>query len=129
MLNGARVLVVEDEPLIAMDLAQTIEDQGGIVTAVRSRQEALEHSASTVFDAAILDVRLPDGTVFDVAEQLKSGGVPFMFCTADNEDTNIFSAWPGVVVISKPHNGHTIISSLQELLSIDTRRPGTNHSP
>ena len=117
MMNGARILVVEDEPLIAMELSQTIEDQGGVVAAVRSRQEALEIAMSNIFDAAILDVRLPDGTVFDVAAHLQAGGVPFMFCTADNEDPQLFLAWPGVTVVSKPHNSDIVLSSLQKLLA------------
>jgi CheY-like chemotaxis protein len=117
MMNGARILVVEDEPLIAMELSQTIEDQGGVVAAVRSRQDALEMATANVFDAAILDVRLPDGTVFDVAAYLQAGGVPFMFCTAYGEDTQLLSAWPGVIVVSKPHNSNIILSSLEKLLA------------
>ncbi len=109
--------MVEDEPLIAMELSQTIEDQGGVVSAVRSRQEALEIAMTNVFDAAILDVRLPDGTVFDVAAHLRAGGVPFVFCTADGEDPQLLSAWPGVTVVSKPHNSNIILSSLQKLLA------------
>jgi CheY-like chemotaxis protein len=120
MMNGARILVVEDEPLLALELSQTIEDQGGVVAAVRSRREALAITTSNIFDAAILDVRLPDGTVFDVAKHLQAGGVPFMFCTADSEDPQLLSAWPGVMVVSKPHNSNIILSSLEKLLASRT---------
>ena len=116
MLNGARILVVEDEPLIAMELAQTIEDMGGVVASARSRQEALKLAEASAFDGAILDVRLPDGTGFDVAAYLSTIGVPFLFCTADNERHANFSAWPGVAIIPKPHNSDVIRAALLVLL-------------
>lgn len=92
ILGGSRILVVEDEALIAMELAQMIEEAGGIVAAsVRSRHEALNLAEHAEFHAAVLDVRLPDGTAFDVASRLAAKGIPFLFCTADSEYRTQFS--------------------------------------
>jgi CheY-like chemotaxis protein len=117
MLGGVRILVVEDEPLIAMELAQTIEEAGGIVAAsARSQQEALSRAEHGDFHAALLDVRLPDGTAFDVAARLAARGIPFVFCTADNEGRAKYSDWPDVPVITKPHSPEVIVSALSRLL-------------
>ena len=117
MLKGARILVAEDEPLIAMELAQTIEEAGGIIAAtVRSQHEALILAEQTDFDAALLDVRLRDGTTFDVATKLAARGIPFLFCTADNEDRGQFNLWPDVPVIAKPHTPSVIVETLSRLL-------------
>lgn len=117
ILGGARILVVEDEALIAMELAQSIEEAGGIVAAsVRSRHEALTLVEYADFHAAVLDVRLPDGTAFDVASRLAARGIPFLFCTADSQDRARFSDWPEVPVVTKPHRPEVIVNALSRLL-------------
>ena len=117
MLNGARILVAEDEPLIAMELGQTIVDAGGVVAAsARSQHEALAHAEHGEIDAAVLDIRLRDGSTFAVATLLAGRGIPFLFCTADTEDHARFAAWPGVPVVAKPHVPAVIIDTLVHLL-------------
>ncbi len=117
MLKSARILIVEDEPLIAMELAHVIEDADGIVAAsARSVKEAQDHLTGTAFHAAVLDVRLLDGTVFHIAECLESKGVPFVFCTADTEDATQFSRWPSAPVLTKPYQSDMIIAALAGLL-------------
>jgi CheY-like chemotaxis protein len=70
-LAGRRILVVEDEPFIAIDLMLAIEDAGakpiGPATTVREALEMIETQAP---DAAVLDVNLPDGHVGAVIEAL-----------------------------------------------------------
>lgn len=111
-------MIVEDEPLIALELTQTIEDAGGIVAATaRSKSVALELADRADMHAALLDVRLSDGTSFEVAERLAARGIPFMFCTADGEDRGQFSRWPGVPVIGKPHRPEVVLGALSGLLS------------
>ena len=117
MLRSARVLIVEDEPLIAMDLACVIEEADGVVAAsVRSVREARDHLNGTPFHAAVLDVRLPDGTAFDIAASLETKGIPFVFCTADNEDTTQFSRWPDAPVLTKPCQAELLIMALAGVL-------------
>lgn len=116
-LNGARILVAEDEPLIVMELTQIIEEAGGIVAgSARSREEALLLADQSDAHAALLDVRLRDGTTFDVATKLAARGIPFLFCTADNEDRGQFTLWPNVPIIAKPHLSGVIVDTLSLLL-------------
>ena len=70
--DGTRVLIVEDEPFIAWDLAQAVESAGGIVigpAATLAQALALIHAS--VLEAAILDVNLPDGHIGPVLESLR----------------------------------------------------------
>lgn len=69
--DNTRVLIVEDEPFIAWDLAQAVESAGGIVigpAATLAQALALIHASGV--EAAILDVNLPDGHIGPVLESL-----------------------------------------------------------
>ncbi|MDO9460990.1 MAG: response regulator [Alphaproteobacteria bacterium] len=118
MLDGVKVLVVEDEPLIAMELALTIEEAGGVVAgSVRSLTEAIEAARTTDFDVALLDVRMRDGTTFSVAKILSVRKIPFLFCTGDSEQRDEFRDWPDVPLVSKPHKPENVIAVLSKLLA------------
>jgi len=78
-----RVLVVEDEYLVAIDLANSLEDVGiEVVRPAGSLDEALEllHSSGRL-DAAILDINVRNQLIYPVADALVSREVPFLFTT------------------------------------------------
>jgi CheY-like chemotaxis protein len=79
-LAGKRILVVEDESLIAMLLEMALQDEGCIVVGPASRvAEALELAGDGQhLDGALLDVNLGGEAVFPVAEALASRAVPFL---------------------------------------------------
>src|SRR5215471_8783716 len=81
-LAHKRVLVVEDDYLVAMDIARALERAGaeviGPAPAVEAALVALEQ---TVPDGAILDVNLGGEMAFPVADALMALGVPFVFAT------------------------------------------------
>jgi len=82
MLVGARVLVVEDEYMIAMLLESLLEELGCVVADTASNPaRALEIIASTAIDAAVLDVALNGADSFGVAEALAARNTPFVFAT------------------------------------------------
>ena len=77
-LKGATVLVVEDEPLIAMDIALAFKGSGAHLTTTNSVKDALllvEHGDLT---AAILDHALRDGDSAGLCEHLKARRIPFL---------------------------------------------------
>jgi DNA-binding response OmpR family regulator len=82
MLKQARVLVVEDEPFIALTLAFAIEDAGVVVGPAGSVKEALALLQSRPVSAAILDVNLADGDVSPVLEILVELGTPLIVQTS-----------------------------------------------
>lgn len=82
-ISGRRVLVVEDEYLIASDLASWLEEQGaevlGPVPTVEDAIALLE--VDPLPDVAVLDINLGSEQVFPVADRLKAADVPFVFVT------------------------------------------------
>lgn len=81
-LAGCRVLVVEDETLIAVEIEETLRELGCVVVgAVGKLDAALRLAADEALDAAILDVAIRGGHVFPVAEQLLARGVPFVLAS------------------------------------------------
>jgi len=77
------VLIVEDEPLIAMMLEDFLESLGHeVVACCESVAEALGHVEAGAFDVAIIDVQLKDGErVWPVADRLAETGKPFVLAT------------------------------------------------
>ena len=82
-LRGKRVLVVEDEPLLATDLAEELSELGAeVVGPVNSVRDALTLiTADGTLNAAVLDIGLLDGQAYAVADALHGRGVPFVFLT------------------------------------------------
>jgi CheY-like chemotaxis protein len=81
-LAGLRVLVVEDEPLVAIDIAAILRRAGVAVVGPAHRLDpALLHAAGEALDGALLDINLGTANIFPVADALAGRGVPFMFLT------------------------------------------------
>jgi CheY-like chemotaxis protein len=81
-LQGIRVLVVEDEFLLAMDIESAIREAGGeVVGPVVSLEEAVATAKREELNAAVLDLNLRGEMSYPVAEILKSRHVPFLFAT------------------------------------------------
>ena len=81
-----RVLVVEDEALIAWLITDTLESLGcDIVGPVSALEAALEMAQDPTVDAAILDVNVRGGKIYPVAELLLARGVPFVLASGYQE--------------------------------------------
>jgi two-component SAPR family response regulator len=81
-LSGLRVLVVEDDFLIAMDIKGAIERLGGhVIGPIGRLEQAQDLARREVFDAAILDVKLDGEVTFPLAEELLTRGVPIVLAT------------------------------------------------
>jgi len=81
-LEGMRVLLVEDEGLVAMSVEDMLSDLGcTIASQASSLSEALERAQAGGFEVALLDVSLNGKQVFPVAELLSEQGIPFAFAS------------------------------------------------
>lgn len=84
-----RILVVEDEYVMAKDLQHEVEDAGaevlGLVPSVTAALALLAREAAP--DAAILDMNFKGELVFPVAEALRERGIPFMFATGSDRSS------------------------------------------
>src|SRR3954469_2427392 len=93
-LSGVRVLVVEDEFLIMMELVAILEEAGAeIVGPCASVQHALSVACGERFSAAILDVRLGGELVSPVARELSHRGIPFIFYTGQAHSDPLVTEW------------------------------------
>jgi len=102
MTSGRRVLLVEDEALVAMMIQECLTEWGHSVLGPISRaSEALAVAREGDFDAAILDLNLGDGLAYPVAEILSSRGVPFVFVTGYEAGT-VDGRFSDVPMLQKP---------------------------
>lgn len=114
MLDRASVLVVEDEPFVALDIALAVEDAGGIVVGpAASVREALELIETQHIVAAILDVNLIDGDITLVVETLMALAIPLILQTGGGLPVALEAQFPHLVVVIKP----TVAARLVEQLS------------
>jgi CheY-like chemotaxis protein len=118
-LNGRRVLVVEDESLVAMLLETILEDMECIPVGPASNIDEGEVLAlDTVdLDAALLDVNVVGRQVFPVAEVLKARGVPFVFSTGYGEG-GLPEEWRGQPTIQKPFTESAIRDALMAAMGV-----------
>jgi len=101
-LAGLKVLIVEDEPFIALDLAFGVEEAGGIpVGPASSIAQALKLIENELPDAAIVDVDLPDGKIGPVLSVLRPK-VPVVVHTGVGLPEPLREAHPELLVCTKP---------------------------
>jgi DNA-binding response OmpR family regulator len=109
------VLIVEDEPLIAMDMETILQGEGISVECCVSREGALRLLVSMTPTAAILDFHLKDGEATDVASELRERGVPVIFCSGlDREDIPLVlreATW-----LFKPFDDRQLVTIVTEVL-------------
>ena len=115
--TAPRVLILDDEPIILMDLGFALEDAGAKVLDARSVAEALELIERQTPDAAILDVNLGQGsTCAPVALRLRELGVPFVLHTGDLDRQGELVETLGAPVIPKPSSGPEVVRKALALM-------------
>jgi DNA-binding NarL/FixJ family response regulator len=111
-LTGQRILLVEDEIMIAFDLKTIICEAGGEVVAhAVSLAKAMQLVEARNLSLAILDFSLGSANSLPVAAKLHARGVPFIFHTGCNRP-EAMKAWPRVPVVKKPASAETLVSAL-----------------
>ncbi|WP_126976982.1 response regulator [Frigidibacter oleivorans] len=118
MLEGKTIMVVEDEALLALDLAMTFEDLGSTVAGPCYRIEsALDLVARVAIDGAVLDVDLNGETIFPVARALQKNGVPFIFHTGRADCSALIAEFPEAMLCPKPTTPDRIAHNLAEAMA------------
>jgi DNA-binding response OmpR family regulator len=111
-LAKARVLVVEDEYLIAVHVQDELERAGAeVIGPVPTVKAALQLLERTEIDAAVLNVTLADGPSLPVAEALQKMGKVYVFVTAYEQNV-LPGAYVSVPVLNKPVNPTVLIEAL-----------------
>lgn len=115
-IAGYRVLIVEDEYLLSMGLAEMLEAAGAVVVGLVSSVAQAFAMLDMEPEVAILDVQLREETSFPIADELARRGIPFVFATGSvNHLPDAHRARP---VCAKPYTQHMILRTLAE-----TREP------
>ena len=114
-LDGCRILVAEDEPLVAMLLEDVLLDAGAfIIGPAATVAEALALAARERPDMAVLDLNLSGETCLAVADALAAAGVPFLVATGYGGDAPL-PRHGHVEVLQKPYEPTTLITALGRL--------------
>jgi len=109
-----RILIVEDEPLIAMMIEDMVSACGHTAVGIASTLgEALAAINAGGFDGAILDIRLGETVSIDAADLLRARALPFVFTTGGPEA--ITSAYRDVPMLAKPFTIAQLESALEGL--------------
>jgi len=117
-----RILILEDDPLIALDLQAIVEGQGHeIVGVYDSLAEAREHLGDD-FEFALLDIDVTDGKSFGLAAALLDMKIPFAFVSA-SRPSEVPTHLRNVSFIPKPFEEATILRSIAG----DERRYARSH--
>jgi len=117
---ATRVLIVEDESLIAMLIEDHLLEFGyEVEPAVATVKEALARIDRGGVDLALLDVNLGGTMSFPVAEALRRRGIPFLFLTGYGR-AGLPSEYADCLVLQKPFRRKDLEAHLQQLQ--DTRR-------
>ncbi len=116
--SGKTALLVEDNMLLAMDLAQTLKKMGAAkVQTVASLKAGIEQAKTGYFDFAVMDVNLRGAPCFPIADQLKTRAIPFVFVSGFNNAVEMPPAHQDVPLLTKPVDEASLSQSLQGLLS------------
>jgi DNA-binding NarL/FixJ family response regulator len=118
-----RVLIVEDNPLISMDLEDILGSFGcEIVGPLATVQEALLVIEKNRIDFAVVDYVLEDGNAAPLAKILIDKAIPFAICTGSAGD-EISSVFPNTPILGKPYNPEDVSLVVNSLIA--SRLAGT----
>lgn len=86
-LEGLKILVVEDDPTVRLLVRKALENHGGIISEADSAKSGQNKAMKGDFDMIVLDLRLPDGTGYDVCVNLRENNIttPVLVLSAEQE--------------------------------------------
>ncbi|MFG6083340.1 response regulator [Paracoccus litorisediminis] len=115
-LDGSRVLVIEDEPLVALDIRHELTAAGaGKVDIARSIGQALEAIRSADIDVALLDGNLSGERVDEVAKALRGRKIPFCFVSGYGRQ-HLPQGFQDAPIIEKPFRADALLPVIHELI-------------
>lgn len=113
MFRAQPILIVEDEPLVAMDLAEAVEELDGVVIGpVSTVAAALELLENLPVAAAILDANLLDRDISPVALRLASAAIPLVVYTGTGLPPEVAAQRPDLPVLRKPAAAQLVVQRL-----------------
>lgn len=130
IVSSVPILIIEDEPMIALELASIVRDMGHRVCGMASRQsEAIDLAVSSRPDLILADIQLKgeDSGIVAVQEILKQSSVPIIFVTGYPERLLTGERLEPAFVIPKPFSSDMLKIAIGQALSV-VARESTNSS-
>ncbi|WP_106638661.1 response regulator [Allosphingosinicella vermicomposti] len=116
IVQGKRFLVIEDEPLVALDLLSLLHDAGvEAVGPAATAEDALRIIGKTALDGALLDGNLQGQAVDEVAAALTQRNVPFLFVSGYGPE-HLPRDFADVPILTKPFNPELLLESMANLV-------------
>jgi DNA-binding response OmpR family regulator len=112
-LAGRSILIVEDEPLIAMEIVDAFKAAGAVVTTTFSFKQALILIEHDGLAAAILDHALGDNDSSQLCARLKERGIPFVIYTGFSKVEGACADGP---LVRKPASPDELVATVEALL-------------
>lgn len=126
---NAKVLLLDDEPLVQMILRARLENAGALVVEARCCAEALSLARNTDFDAGVFDHRLPDGSGLDVVKTLDEEGLAFPVILLSGDAADLVGEVEDcehiLAVQAKPPNPKAVVEKLAALMGCPVEREAT----
>ena len=113
-LAGRSILVVEDEPLILMEIVDALQTAGAVVTTTTSLKQALILVEHDGLAAAILDHALGDGNSGQLCARLKERNIPFVIYSGFSQIDGVCAEGP---LVQKPAPTDVLIATVEGLLA------------
>jgi CheY-like chemotaxis protein len=113
-LTGCSILVVEDEPLIAIEMAALLQTAGAEVFSARTLGEATALLERANLSAAIVDYGMGSEDTSTLCRDLVQRGIRFMFYTGYS---HMQHAYPDAVVVQKPASERQLVSAMVGLVA------------
>ena len=114
-LAGRSILIVEDEALIALDIAMEFEKLGAVVVQTQTLKQATDLIEAEGLSAAIIDHALQDGDSSQLCERLAERGIPFVVYSGYSRGQLDVACHRGFVV-DKPAHPALLVATVQGLL-------------
>ena len=114
-LAGRSILIIEDEPLIALEVHAAFNAAGASIVSAANKKEALPMIGLPGLSAAVVDMSLGEDDCSDVCKRLSDSGVPFVFYTGDAR-ADILQKWPDAPILTKLADKQRIVEVVAGVL-------------
>ena len=117
-LSGKSILILEDEPLVALDTTATLQEAGATTIVVRCPYDAFSQLCTNEIAAALLDIKIGSSNDCEaVCVDLGRRGIPFSFYTGYSQSP-LMGEWASVPVMRKPASSREIVRMIETLVAL-----------
>lgn len=119
-LAGARILLLEDEPLIALEVEDLCRENGAGHVTTHSVFEDAEAALAGSYDIAVIDLILRGKSALPLADILLAKRTPIVFTTGGDADIQIATRFPEAKLVRKPYTGLELIDALRSVRRVSS---------